>query len=212
MNRILSLLIRPQDFFENLETPWSLLSPALIVLATGLIAGATAVPITRLTFEMLPAEAAAYAGIGLVAAVVGAVIVTLVMWAVTAAIAHGLSALFGGDGAFRRTLAAIGYGYVPLAGGTIISGVLMWQLAATAHVERVADPMQIQDAISGLMATPLAQASTVVAIIFLLWAANIWIFGLREARTLSTRHALVCVAVPVAIQAVLSVSQYLGWS
>jgi len=210
MKRILSLLIRPQDFFESLETPWSLLSPALIVLATGLIAGATAVPITRLTFETLPAEAAAYAGIGLVAAVVGAVIVIFVMWVVTAAIAHGLSALFGGDGAFGRTLAAIGYGYVPMAAGTIISGVLMWQLVATAHVGRVADPMQIQDAISGLTASPLAQASTVVAIIFLLWAANIWIFGLREARNISTRHALVCVAVPVAIQILLSLSRYIG--
>ncbi|MGC9436078.1 MAG: YIP1 family protein [Methanomicrobiales archaeon] len=210
MNRILSLLTRPQDFFEGLETPWPLRGPALVVLATGLLAGATAIPVTRLTFEMLPAEAAAYAGIGLVAAVVGAVIVTLVLWVVTAAIAHGLSALFGGDGAFRRTLAAIGYGYVPMAIGTAISGILMWQLVATARVEPVADPLQIQDAITGLMSDPLGQAATVVGILFLLWAANIWVFGLREARTLSTRHALICVAVPVAIQVIMSASQYLG--
>ncbi|HDN68799.1 MAG TPA: hypothetical protein ENG23_04390, partial [Methanomicrobia archaeon] len=38
-----------------------------------------------------------------------------------------------------------------------------------------------------------------VGILFMLWSANIWIFGLKHARNLSTRDAVLTVAIPVAI-------------
>ncbi|MHC1626121.1 MAG: YIP1 family protein [Methanoculleaceae archaeon] len=210
MINIYSLLFRPQEFFSGLQVPWSLRWPAVFVLLTGIFSGVAAIPVTRLTFDMLPADMEAYAGIGVAMAALTAVIMAPLIWLLIAGIMHGLSALSGGSGEFRQTLAAIGYGFVPMAAGTIISGVLMWRLVATAHVVRVADPMQIQAAINNLMEGPLAWASTAVLILSLLWAANIWVFGLSEARNLSTRKALICVWVPVVIYILLTLSRYIG--
>jgi hypothetical protein len=33
--------------------------------------------------------------------------------------------------------------------------------------------------------------------LFMLWSANIWVFGLKHARNLSTRNAVITVAIPV---------------
>jgi hypothetical protein len=35
--------------------------------------------------------------------------------------------------------------------------------------------------------------------VFLLWSANIWIFGMQHARKLSPRDAALCVGLPVVI-------------
>jgi len=43
----------------------------------------------------------------------------------------------------------------------------------------------------------LTQISALVSIVFLLWSANIWIFGLQHARKLSMRDAAICVGLPV---------------
>jgi hypothetical protein len=39
----------------------------------------------------------------------------------------------------------------------------------------------------------------VIGLLFWLWSANIWIFGVKEARRLSIRDAVITVAVPVGI-------------
>jgi hypothetical protein len=51
----------------------------------------------------------------------------------------------------------------------------------------------------------LTLVSTAVGILFLLWSANIWIFGVRHARNLSLRHAILTVAIPVAAYIIYAV-------
>jgi hypothetical protein len=43
----------------------------------------------------------------------------------------------------------------------------------------------------------MTQITLLISIVFLLWSANIWIFGIQNARNLSTRNAALCVAIPV---------------
>ena len=43
----------------------------------------------------------------------------------------------------------------------------------------------------------MTQIISIVTIVFLLWSANIWIFGLQHARKLSARDAALCVGIPV---------------
>jgi hypothetical protein len=43
----------------------------------------------------------------------------------------------------------------------------------------------------------LTQITAVVSIAFFLWSANIWIFGLKHARTISLRDAAICIGVAV---------------
>ena len=65
------------------------------------------------------------------------------------------------------------------------------------------DPQLIQDAIKSLMHDPammeMTQIISIISIVFLLWSANIWIFGMKNARQLSERDAALCVGIPVII-------------
>jgi hypothetical protein len=55
----------------------------------------------------------------------------------------------------------------------------------------------------------LTQITSLIAIVFLLWSANIWIFGVKHARRLSMRDAAICGAVPV-VAYVLYITYTLG--
>jgi hypothetical protein len=43
----------------------------------------------------------------------------------------------------------------------------------------------------------LTQITTLISIVFLLWSANIWIFGIKHARNLTPRDAALIVGIPV---------------
>jgi hypothetical protein len=49
--------------------------------------------------------------------------------------------------------------------------------------------------------------SSLLGLIFMLWAANIWIFGVRYARVLSLRDAAITVGIPVALNMIAIVWQ-----
>jgi hypothetical protein len=70
----------------------------------------------------------------------------------------------------------------------------------------MSDPEAIQAAMSALMQDPamveFRQISTLISIVFLLWSAHIWIYGMKEARGLSMRDAALCVGIPVVIYVV----------
>ncbi len=41
----------------------------------------------------------------------------------------------------------------------------------------------------------------------MLWSANIWVFGLKHARNLSTKNALITVAIPMAVYVLWTIFQ-----
>jgi hypothetical protein len=45
----------------------------------------------------------------------------------------------------------------------------------------------------------MTQIISIISIVFLLWSANIWISGMRNARQLSDRDAALCVGIPVVV-------------
>jgi len=53
---------------------------------------------------------------------------------------------------------------------------------------------------------PLMQASGIIGILVVLWSANIWIFGIKHARNVSTKNALITVGVPVGMYIVYLIS------
>jgi hypothetical protein len=70
-----------------------------------------------------------------------------------------------------------------------------------------ADPTQMAQILSN---DPMMQVATLVGIIFQLWSANIWIFGLKNARNLNLRSALISVGLPVGLLIIYSLITYLG--
>ena len=150
----------------------------------------------------LPAEAAPFAGIGAVAGAIGGLLMQFIMWLLYAGVFYAISILFKGEGSFKRCLEFTGYGFIPTIIGAIIGLAVMMTVLPTIEFS-LEDPQLFQQT---LMQDPLIQASTVIGILLMLWSANIWIFGVKHARNLSTKDALITVGVPVGLYLIYSIS------
>jgi hypothetical protein len=203
---LMSLLVNPNAFFSRDSAEWEPLRiPALIVLAAAIMAGATAYLTTDLVAGIMPSDVQAYQGVMGIAGTIGAVVMTFLIWVVWSAVFFVISLFFQGQGTFRRILAVTGYGYLPILIGSVISLVIFWVFSSGIHVSPVTDVQEIQAAVMALMHQPVMILVSVLGIVFLLWAANIWIFGIRYARVISLRDAAITVGVPVALYVIATI-------
>lgn len=198
---LLELVTNPRGFFEALETePVSLRVPFLIVVAVGIV-GAIAAYQMSLTL-MSAMEIPGVEGLGGVIGAVGAIsglIGTLLFWVIYTAVFYVISMAFNGQGDFNRLLAYVGYGHLPQVIGGIVATALTWNFVSNLQIPSLTDPEAIQEWTQSLLQNPTMQLASVVSLLFLLWSANIWIFGVRSGRKLSTRDAAITVLVPVLI-------------
>lgn len=211
---MLDVLTNPNGFFEaKKKEAENLKIPVLIVLISGLISGIAAYLMTGITLELLskalPPEALGLATtIGGISAFVGALVGSLIVWVVFAAIFFGISSVFKGKGSFKRTLEFVGYGYIPMILSGIISTILMYQFVSTAQIPVLTDPTEVAEVIrQWVTQNPMVRLSSIIGMLFMLWSANIWIFGMKHARNLATKNAVITVAIPVAVYLVYSIWQ-----
>jgi hypothetical protein len=196
---LVTLVTNPRAFFEALENrPASLRVPALIVFVLGVIVAITGYQLSAVVVQAL--DVPGMEGLGGVMGAIGAIsalIVTLLFWVIYTAIFYTISMAFNGRGDFNRLLAYVGYGHLPQIIGGIISAVLTWSYLSNLRVPSLSDPQAIAEWTQSLMQDPTMRLSAAVGILFLLWSANLWIFGVRTGRKLSTRDAAITVGVPV---------------
>ncbi|MDI6720071.1 MAG: Yip1 family protein [Methanomicrobiales archaeon] len=197
---IARVLVKPARFYSEKKVEQeSLRVPVLIVLVLGAVSAAAAYLMAGLTMQLLPGDMQSFAAIAGAAGAAGALIAAFLTWAVIAAVFFGISAFFGGQGSFRRTLEFVGYGFVPQIIGGIVSLILIFSFVSGVQVAPVTDPLEVQRAVGQLMQSPLLLLSSLVGILFLAWSANIWIFAVQHARSLTTRNAAITVILPVAV-------------
>jgi len=215
---MLEVLTNPDKFFETRKKgEESLKLPVFIVLISGIIGGISAFLSSSIMMEAmaktLPPEAQGFMSFMPIGSAIGAVIASFIAWLIIAAVFFGISCIFKGEGKFKRTLEFVGYGYIPTIIGGLISAVLVYNFVTTVQIPpiTITDPTEIQEVITPLMKSPMLMLSSAVSILFMLWSANIWVFGLKHARNLSTRNALITVAIPVAAYILYSVYQMVGW-
>ena len=215
---MLEVLTNPDKFFETrMKGEESLKLPVFIVLISGIIGGISAFLSSSIMMEAmaktLPPEAQGFMSFMPIGSAIGAVIASFIAWLIIAAVFFGISCIFKGEGKFKRTLEFVGYGYIPTIIGGLISAVLVYNFVTTVQIPpiTITDPTEIQEVITPLMKSPMLMLSSAVGILFMLWSANIWVFGLKHARNLSTKNALITVAIPVAAYILYSVYRMLGW-
>ncbi len=209
----ISLLISPRDYFrEHPQALDSLKLPVLIVLASAIISGVYGFELGSLTGALMSQGLGGFGGIIAAISGVAAFFGVFILWVVAAGIFLLISMVFKGKGPFRKTLAAVGLGAVPQVFGSIVSLVLAFvylPIVQVPVIRSMQDPAAVQAAVQGLMNDPamreLTQLSSVVSIIFLLWSANIWIFGVKEARGLPTKEAALTVLIPVVVYIIYSI-------
>ena len=210
---MLEVLTNPNKFFEDrMKGEESLKIPALIALISGIITGISTFLITGVAIEMLSetippeAQGLALAIGGTIASIIALIIFLLLYWVGFAVLFFGISYIFKGEGQFKRTLEFVGYGLIPTIISGIISAVLIYNFISTTQIPQVSDPEMIEEILT-LMMTQMMKGPTLIGILFMLWSANIWVFGLKHARNLSTKNAVITVAIPVGLYVLWTVYQ-----
>lgn len=196
---LVELLLNPRRFFEALEArPVSLRVPFLIVLVAGIFGAMAAYLVSSVLLNAMAIPGVE--GLGGVFGAIGAIsalIIALLFWVIYTAVFFVISMAFKGRGDFNRLLSYVGYGHLPQIFGGIISLALTWNYVSNLRIPPLTDPQQIVAWTATLTKNPTIELSAAIGILFLLWSANIWIFGVRSGRNLSTRDAAITVGVPV---------------
>jgi hypothetical protein len=89
----------------------------------------------------------------------------------------------------------------------IIGAVLIYSFVSTTQIPLVTDPAEMEEIIASLIKSPLMMLSSIIGILFILWSASIWVFGLKHARNVSTKNALITVGIPVVVYILYSIYQ-----
>jgi len=205
VSSILLLFTDPDGFFRREMMEWSdLKTPAFIVLIAGIIGAASAYLVSRTMLQIFPGNLQTATGLVAVVGVAGAIVWIFLAWVAYTTVFHVISMLFMGKGTFAGTLAVVGYGFLPTIIGSLIGLLLFWYYLPTLQVGPVSDVMDIQSATTAFTHAPVFQMVSMIGIIFLLWSANIWVYGLRYSRGISLRHAVMTVAMPVVVLIVVN--------
>ncbi|MBP1928840.1 hypothetical protein J2741_001387 [Methanolinea mesophila] len=208
----MEVLIRPDAFFSRIFAgEVSLKVPGLIAIVGAIVTAISAYVISGPTVKLISGAAGSSASgamglIGAFGAIGGFFAFLIGYWIIIAGIFHVISVIFKGKGSFHRTLTAGGYGLIPIIIGGIISALLALYyipLVKVPVISSFSDPTAVTRAIAQLYADPamreFTQISGIISIIFLIWSANIWIFGIKHARELSIRNAVITVGIPVVL-------------
>jgi hypothetical protein len=206
---LFDILIRPGAFFQDaIAEKENLKVPILIVLALGIVSAVNGYLIGGLTGKMMAGLIPGMESMIAISTILGALLGIFVFWGIWAGVFYLISSLFKGKGTFKRSLEFIGYGYLPQIFGAILTVIVAIQYIPRVIVPEITtaasqDPQLIQEAVKTLMHDPammeMTQIISIISIVFLLWSANIWIFGIRNARQLSERDSALCVGIPVVI-------------
>ena len=212
LQKISGVILRPDEFFSGqVKSAVELKYPIVIVLVAGILGAASGYLVGEMTARMFSGTGMGISQIMLASSVGGAFIGVFLMWLVIAGVLFVISLAFHGSGEFKRTLECTGWGFIPMVFSAIIGLILALYYVPQVHVpvlRSLQDPALIQAAVNTLMNDPamfqFRLISSMIGIIFMLWSANIWIFGIRHARNLSARNAAITVMIPVAVYIIVT--------
>ncbi len=186
---MLKLLTNPDEFFREHKDVHLAVSFA-IVLISGILSTLMVYAnmdilkevMLRQLMEKIPEEQARIMVEGmkymlLITPITGA----FISWLILAALIHGVSALFGGEGDFSKTFKFTAFSYIP---GIVLFPVTFSIVQMTKELTNV----------------PL----TIVGVASTIWQFAILTFAIKHARNLDTTRAAVSVAIPIVILTMLS--------
>jgi len=205
----MDILLNPNAFFlDVMGEKENFKLPIIILLAGGIVAAGYGYLIGGLTARMMSGAMPGIEMIITLSSAIGALLGVFIFWIIWTGVIFAFTAVFKGNGSFKRTLQITGYGYLPQVFGSLIGLVAAYEYIPKISVPQMSaammqDPAVAQATMKVLMSDPamleLTQITTLITIVFLLWSANIWISGIQHTRGISTRDAALCVGIPVVI-------------
>ncbi len=188
-----NVLTNPDRFFSelserevNLTTPvgivliWAIFDAIYVVIALGV-----------LLLHNFPEEVVS-SGIVIAVLVVSGLVMSFICWFIWAVLFYTISIRFKGNGSFKRCLEFTGYGFIPVIVASVIELAVIMVVLLT--VEFPAESLELMA--DALMQNSLMKTIPAITCLFGLWSAYIWTYGIKHARKISTRDALITVGVP----------------
>lgn len=141
----MQLITNPDEFFGELKKKdVRIRKPLVIVLVLAIILSLYQYLLMSKLSQAFPAEIARFFAIGAYIGIAGSFIGMFAIWLILAAIMHILSALFGGNGSFRRTFKFTGYGFLPSLISSLVTVPLSAYYVLQAKIPQV-DVSQLQN-------------------------------------------------------------------
>ncbi|KAF5410210.1 MAG: hypothetical protein C5S47_07375 [Candidatus Methanogasteraceae archaeon] len=178
MGNMTDILTNPDRFFGELSgRDVNLKTPLVIVLVSAIIGTTSHVMVIWTTMMMMfshPVMAVQF--------VITSFVEHFMTWLKFAALFYIISMLFNGEGSFERCLEFTGYGFILhiIAGVVTIMVVLPTVRFSLENLQPMYSAMPI---------------SNIIKTLFMLWSSGIWLFGIKHARNISTKPALITVGI-----------------
>lgn len=167
-------LFAPDEFFSQ-QSP-SLAGAAIILLFTGVVAVASAVPYA----DQLPFEVTL--GALVFSVLIGGLIGAAGIWLVSTAVVYLLTATVGGTGTVARTAANIGWASLPLLLMNTVSTLTLWALAFTGNAPAI-EVTQMR------LPSWLLVFNAITSLIGAVWLGYLLTYAIRDARNLDIRRS-----------------------
>ncbi|MEA3324751.1 MAG: YIP1 family protein [Euryarchaeota archaeon] len=199
MVKIRDVLTDPDQFFSELSAKGTnLLIPAGIVLISALIDAILLLMIIGTIMRRFPGDMA-QSVTDTAAPIIVELISGFAFWFVVAGVFYTISLMFKGNGSFKRCLEFTGYGFIPAIVASVIGLLVIMVVFLTIEFPVESPELMAQMLMPQLEQNPLMKTLPIITNLLGLWGAYIWIFGIKHARNISTRDALITVGVPTGI-------------
>ena len=199
MGKIRDVLTDPDRFFSELsEREVNLTIPAGIVLISALIDAIFLVTIIGMLMHRFPGDLA-QSGTDAAAIIIEELIIGFAFWFVVAGLFYAISVLFKGNGSFKQCFEFTGYGFIPAIFASVIGLAVTMVALSTIEFSVESPELMAQTLMPQLEQNVLIKTLPAITSPLWWWEAYIWIFGIKHARKISTRDALITVGVPVGI-------------
>ncbi|MCP1661594.1 MAG: YIP1 family protein [Methanocalculus sp. MSAO_Arc1] len=210
---LLTILFRPDEYFrEHAQEEAALGMPLGIVFVYALLSALGGYQMSSLMTPMFEGGMEGYGAVIGIFGAVGGFIAGIMFWILAAVVFYLVSMLFKGEGSLKKVAEAAGYGMAPFIASV---GIGIAYLATVADqvtipvIRDFMDPAAIDAAVEAFLAQPVMAdvmlLQGVLSLVFMIWAANIWYYGIRYARNLTGRDAGIVVLVPVAIYLLVTI-------
>jgi hypothetical protein len=203
---MLQVLTNPNGFFKEKITEEIEWKNPLIIMAFMAVVGTITIYTTMMSTLQSFIDMDFLGTVGQVIMVgilaIGSIIGVIFVWILYTGIFYVISVIFNGEGDFKRLMEFVSYGFIPNIAGSLVSAYYTSKVFSNIDFASVTDPQAMQDMI---YADPSMKIATALGIIFTLWSANIWIFGLQYARNLSLKNAAITVGVPIGLSVLYTI-------
>lgn len=196
---MLQVLTDPNGFFKkriNEEIEWK--NPLIIMILMAIV-GAIATYNTMMSTLQSVMSLDFLEGAGKIIIIIVLIIVSIIgvvfSWLLYTVVFYVISILFSGEGDFKRLMEFVSYGFIPSIISSMISAYYTSKVFSNIDFTSI-DPQAIQDII---LSDPTMKIASALGIIFTLWSANIWLFGVKHARNLTLKNAIITVGVPIGL-------------